>query len=639
MAHFKEEKEKVIKLARGYQQQYYELLPDWFEYRSKDYELIRHRIGYALFGPPKTDKDLPTLDINPQEIFDKVIYDKKMCKIIDKIYQKIIKYGREDQNDSIYIAIIFNVIFLHRVPKKLNNSDSNQVNDICTLPIFKLKKKRGVWYIDNEGRIYKSWEDYVKNNTLPECTMILPKSGLYQCDPTYKITKCCSTVWIEVEDSPTCATKSKVLRGVDIAASAVSICGTIGLSVASFFTPVGPLALTAGLVYGGVSGSWIIGRSTQKLVDLATHEQSIAPINKDALPAWLGIGSTVLALGANGGTVLLSKAVKEGSSVGTGAKIAYNSMVVSNLTVNGIGIAYQGYRLFDKYQAEKEVGIFDLVIFTSHVLFFGNAVISVKLAGELLNTSRGSIFERFQNTLRFNRLSKEFNRIYNGDSVQNESGGIVYKIVNVVNKEDFLNGFGTTRWTEQFSMKYSDGNIVINNRIFLDPITFTGHLLTVGLVGYKLMQPNSSLVVNDVIVPLKVLLKGLLKDYYAKEGFPYVNLPDVRYLNNIFQEIRYTNNAADVLTKIFKITLIVVKHCNDPRQFLFEAIYFLWTYCKANLKEYDANSANKTKMYDTLTNIVNFLYECIDELEYELFAAFYTYITNTQTKALNFVNN
>ncbi|CAL7933154.1 unnamed protein product [Xylocopa violacea] len=634
MAYSKKEKEEAIKLAREYQQHYYELLPDWFQYESKDYELIRHRIGYAMFGPPKSDKDFSALDDNC-----KVIYDKGMCKAIDTIYRIIIKYGRGNQDDSIYIAIIFNVIFLHQVPKKSSKENNNECNNMCVLPIFKLKNQKcDVWYIDGDGRVYKSWDDYVKNNRLPECTMILPKSGSYRYDPNYKITKCCSTVWIEVADSPACTTKNKILKGVDIAANTVSICGTIGLSVASFLTPIGPLAVTAGLVYGGVSGSWIIGRSMQKLVDLATHKQSIAPINKNALPAWLGIGSTVLALGANGGTVLLSKAVREGSSIGSGAQMAYNSMIVSNLTVNGIGVAYQGYCLIDKYQEEKKVSVLDLVIFTSHVLFFGNAVLGVKLAGELMNSSRGTIFERFQNALRFNRLREEFNRMYSAN-VQSESGGIIYKIMNVVNKEDFLNGFGTS-WNDQFKIKYSDGNIVLNDRIFLDPIMFTGHLLTVGMIGYSLIQPDSSPAVrNATVLNLKASLKRLFKDYCAKEGFPYVKLPDVRYLNDIFKEMKHATNPVDILTTIFKIAVIILKHCNDPSQFFFDAIYFLWTYCKANLKEYIANSTNETELYDRLTNFVNFLYECIDALEYELFTAFYTYISNTRTEALHIANN
>ena len=73
-------------------------------------------------------------------------------------------------------------------------------------------------------------------------------------------------------------------------------------------------------------------------------------------------------------------------------------------------------------------------------------------------------------------------------------------------------------------------------------------------------------------------------------------MPDINYFNNILQEMKYLDNAMDVLIKCFKITMVIVEHCNDPKQFLCEAIYFSWTYCKANLKEYVTNLAPLRKI-------------------------------------------
>ena len=79
--------------------------------------------------------------------------------------------------------------------------------------------------------------------------MILPKNGLYQCNPNYKVTEYFSSVWIEILDSPACTFKNKVLKGIDVAVNTMSIITSIGLSAASFLTPIGPTILTTGISY------------------------------------------------------------------------------------------------------------------------------------------------------------------------------------------------------------------------------------------------------------------------------------------------------------------------------------------------------------------------------------------------------
>ncbi|XP_017884745.1 uncharacterized protein LOC108627786 [Ceratina calcarata] len=643
MSDFEERKLQAIALAGNYQQYYYEMLPDWFEYGHEDYTLIKQKIGYALFGPPKIDKDTETeigstnTSSNNQHdnIFNRIVYDKKMCKVIDTVYKQIIRCGGDSEDKSIYIGILYNVLFLHTIPKKTGKQTDDQSNDLCMLPLIKVRKSEiGVWYIDNDGRVYQSWDDYVKNNTLPKCTMILPKCGLYQSNPEYKVAECCSTVWLEVLESPACSTKGKILQSIDVGANMISLCTTFGLTIASLVTPIGPAAITAGLVYSGVSGSWIIARSSQKLVDLARHRQSISPISRNAFPAWLGIGSTALSMGATGGTALLSNTVNKCSTVGSAARVAYNSMLFSNLAVNGLGVAFQGYCLIDKYKSTREVDFLDIVMFTSHVLFFSNTLISTKLAGELIGTSKGTIFERFKNSLRSNRFMKEFAKTapHIGQDGESTSEGIIYKIKNIVNKEDFLDSLNEMGHGAKSFIKYSNGNIVVHNRIFIDPVVFTGHLLTAGTVVVDELNPNSSTEKSDVMIRLKVLLVRLIRDFFsenASSSGEHVDLPNVENFVNILQEVKFMDNAVDVLTKIFKVAVCVVQNYDDPRQFLVEAVFFAWNYCKANLKEYGAMScSNSSRVFNVLTRIITFLFDCIDEMKHELFTAFHTYISN-----------
>lgn len=639
MSDFEERKLQAIALAGNYQQYYYEMLPDWFEYGPEDYTFIKQKIGYAIFGPPQIDRaaeaqfNLATASSGDQKdnlLFNRVVYDTRMCKVIDLIYKQIIQYGGKAQ-DKIYIGIIYNVLFLHTAPRKAAKGAKEAedlTNGLCLMPVIKLRKEDyPECYIDNNGRVYKSWADYVQNNTLPKCTMILPKCGLYQSNPEYKVAECYSTVWLEVIDSPACSIKRKVLQSIDVGANAVSICTALGLGIASLVTPIGPVAVTAGLVHSGISGSWIIARGSQKLVDLAMHRQSICPTNRNAFSAWFGIGSSAFAMGATGGTALLSQVGKY-TTFGSAARVAYNSMMIGNLAVNGISVAYQSYCLIEKYKSTCEVDLRDIVMFASHVLFFGNALINVKLAGELIEMSKGTIFERFKNALRFNRFAAEFYKAKRGGR---SGDGMIYTIRNIVNKEDFLESVGSIgRGTKSF-IKYSGGKIIVNDRTFLDPVIFSGHLLTAGTVPVELLDPNAT-GRSDVMIRLKVLLVNLMKEYFGSqdEFSSYKQSPNLEEFNDILQEMKLTDNAVEVLTKVFKIAFKLVQNCDDPKELLHDALYFTWNYCKANLKEYGVtmNSLNRSSSLNTLTKIVTFLLECIDEINYELFSALYTFIRN-----------
>lgn len=210
-----------------------------------------------MFGIPEIvdDTEIPatsengTSVNNNQNICNKIVYDKTMCKVIDTIYQQIMKFGKDNVNNTIYLGIIFNVVILHVTPKRSNRKDdksNEESNNMCVVPIFKLKTMSlGITYIDSEGRLYKTWKDYITNNKLPQCTMILPKTGLYRYNPNYKVTEYVSTVWVEVLDSPACNVKNKVFKGIDIAVNTMSV-ATIGLETASLLTPIAPAVFVAG---------------------------------------------------------------------------------------------------------------------------------------------------------------------------------------------------------------------------------------------------------------------------------------------------------------------------------------------------------------------------------------------------------
>lgn len=640
-------KTEAIQLGTKCQQNYYELLPDWFEYDSTNYNYIRHQVGYALFGHPqinqnKKDPTACTVPNTEYDIFDSIIYDKNSCRIIDKIYQQIIKYGRKHNDCTIYLGIIYNMIVFHqksqKTSKEADSKPNEQISEINATPVFKIKKDiNTVWYIDKEGRIYKNWKDYLTNNRLPKCTMILPKDGIYQCDPHHEVSKYTSMVWIETLDSPACAISNSIISALDIAANTVAVSAGIGLGVATLVTPVGPALLTAGLIANGVSSTWSIVRNSQKLVDFSKHKQSINPINKNAFPAWFGMGSSVLTIGASGGTMLLSRATRaavQSKNIGTAVKIAHNSMV----TIRGIGVVYDGFCLIDKYQADKKIDIADVTFLISHVLFFGNILINTNLAIELIESWRGTIFEKFRTILRFNRLTKEFKKFGKSKDLtaQNNSEGIIYRLKKAINTEDFFGDLKRTNWNKKFHIKYEGGKVIVNNVALIDPMVFMWHMLTIGTTGFNLMKSfvrKDHQTTDDIHIKLKQVLIRLLQTYYSDQAISEQYF-DIDRFEELIGEIKYMTNPKDILIKIFKISTIVISRCNSPEQFLNEIIYFLWTYCKVTLKEHVANINSKINentgrcISDLITTIVTCIYDYIDSIGDDLFAAFYTYISN-----------
>lgn len=331
--------------------------------------------------------------------------------------------------------------------------------------------------------------------------------------------------------------------------------------------------------------------------------------------------------------MFLCRAIAKGKSISSIAKIACNSMTIGNLTINGVNVVYQGCNLIGKYAKKEDIDFHDIFIFLSHVLFFGNAVVNTKLANELIEQSRGTILERYKNSLRFNRLRKEFN----STNAQNGSESIIYGVNKISEKRDFLgNLLNKIRWNEHIQMIYKNGKIRIKNIVLLDPLVFACSLLT-GTVGIN--QTKSKFVsmdgnAADVITALTTLLSQLLADFYKDDQSTLTEkFPDIERFNNIVAEMKDMTNARDILHKIFKISTIVVKYCNDPKQFLVEAVYFIWEYSKANLKKcaIDVCSSMKDKnISDALTKVITFVYEVVDTVGNDLFEAFYMYMLNTE---------
>ena len=300
---------QLLHAATEFQQNFYEICSDWNRFEKEELSYVKDFIGYALFGPPIFEENRIALKSNLCD--EHFVYDPHKQSAIDAIYNKVIQYASTEGSESaILCSVIYNVIFnteetKKKLDKKTQHKDNAAVKissyvqalvkikksgepeekkdkenvaectklvqkdedtikpeaQIYPVPVFKVrtytkvqveneKEKvptEKIYYIDNGGRVYEDFLDYLKNNKLPESTMVLPKDGRYQMDPAscekYDLTKfnldeIVTKVWIEVHESPASRLKAKVLEGGDIATTVAAV-ASMSVGLAAMVTPVG----------------------------------------------------------------------------------------------------------------------------------------------------------------------------------------------------------------------------------------------------------------------------------------------------------------------------------------------------------------------------------------------------------------
>ncbi|CAK9834475.1 hypothetical protein ANTRET_LOCUS10996 [Anthophora retusa] len=460
--------------------------------------------------------------------------------------------------------------------------------------------------------------------------MVLPKDGFYQPDASYEITEEYSRVWLEIVDSPACSTASTVLNRIDNASNVLSAVG-LGLCALSIFTPVG-LVVAGATITSTLTGAWTVGRSASNLIDRSVHEQSINPTNRSALSSWLCITGGAIGLASSGGNVYLSKLIKDGNTISLATKVAYNSLIASNITINGVGVAYQAYCMYEKYQDRKEIDTIDAAILITHILFFGNTVINQKFAGDLIESTQGKILEEYRATRRSKHLRRQFNRVKRAAAKANmDTASENAEVIRYINRKiDLKIKSGNTVISNANLIE--KGQTIINGITLLDPVQFVRIF-----INRKYDQSdnvNSEENINDnenMFAKLKDLLLTLLQEFNSKDTNRRFNI--TRY-DEILKELRCIKDAPSVFILIFKIGCYLQRKCSSYSDCLVEGVRFVWYYIKVCLKETAGaiNMANK-QTQRMLNKLIIALYEHMEEMEERLLLAFEQFLCNCFEKS------
>jgi len=198
------------------QQVFLDLLgtPMWREFEPSHYGILKREIGFALFGVPEEE---PCANLN-----DGTGYTDKKLKEINKIFDIIKKCMKHHKNPkNIWISFLF---------VSVKTKDDHIPIPVIRVPQFDVVFKQNInLFIDLCGRVYEGWQDYLDNNTIPECVLCYPRNGVYSAVN--------GAVEVEFGISPAGRTGAKVLQGLDIGGTVLSV-GAAGALIAGLFVPV-----------------------------------------------------------------------------------------------------------------------------------------------------------------------------------------------------------------------------------------------------------------------------------------------------------------------------------------------------------------------------------------------------------------
>ncbi|KAI4461600.1 hypothetical protein MML48_5g00013637 [Holotrichia oblita] len=425
-----------------YQQMIYDELGDrdFDSFEINQHELLKKKILFALYGPPKQLKD------------GDIGYEAKEMKEMETLYNQIRttnnKYSK--WNDRIVITFIYNCtepLAQEKDKKKEKDENYNPDNDFIPVPVIVLRKcKRNKKeingkrpcrvFIDSNGRVYQSWDYYLKNNVLPRCQMIYPRDGKYQS----KLGS--SKVLLDNKPSPSNSSIFKLMQVADIGSGIFGFASGVVL-IATAFTPVAAVTVPVAVATGIATGAYSTGRSVYNLKDRDVHGQSINITNAESRAAYLNIAAGVGSIVGAGATRTVSTLVRSGSSVGPVVEGSITLINSANLAIGGTAFINACYDIRSQYCEDGVVpSALTIAQLGSSLFFFGNSIYNFRTGAALVKEIQTTTLNEIHDGLRSNRHRKTFNKMLKETvRIKGEARGraeVIATLRNSASRDDIL---------------------------------------------------------------------------------------------------------------------------------------------------------------------------------------------------------
>ncbi|XP_052845412.1 uncharacterized protein LOC128258066 [Drosophila gunungcola] len=342
----------------------------------------------------------------------KLIADNEKTRqiIFDAVWEQRKYTNRQSLTAIIYVMVVTDEQDVNRAEdsrtfschpvfraRRCVSGRSNDSSDCCNL------------FVDETGRVYQNWEQYVATNELPAGVMVAPEKGIYRLVNDH--------VCLDKYVTPAGSTEKKVLRYLDTG-SVVGSLAAASVPLAALLTlPVSVPVMAAAGVVGLASAGYATARSSIRLVDRSQHEQSINVTDRVARGHWLGVIAGAVGLGAAGATTALTAATNAGREVGAITQLTVNGMNISSIVVSGTGVANGVLDLILKVQDGDDITGMDVLQLSASLVLFTHSVYNFKLASTIINESPHRNVAGYRNTLSsrmrrtFDKISKETFRL------------------------------------------------------------------------------------------------------------------------------------------------------------------------------------------------------------------------------------
>uniref|UniRef100_A0A6P4FFN4 Uncharacterized protein LOC108048292 n=1 Tax=Drosophila rhopaloa TaxID=1041015 RepID=A0A6P4FFN4_DRORH len=467
LGYAKEESRVASRTAREVQQNFAESLGYaeeiiWDLLSHAQADVLKKKLKELIRDPEPTPKDkaLTTktaADLEKDEKkLNKLIADNAKARqiIFDAVWEQRKYTNRQSLTAIIYVMVVTDEQNLNRVEDSRTFSChavfrarrciagssglSSDSSDCCNL------------FVDETGRVYQNWEQYVATNELPAGVMVAPERGIY------RMVK--DQVRLEKYVTPAGTTSSQVLGYMDtgaavggFAAAAVPIAALLTLPVS------GPLMAVAGVV-GLASAGYATARSSVRLVDRSQHEQSINVTDREARGHWLGVVAGAVGLGAAGATTALTAATSAGREVGAITQLTVNGMNISSIVVSGTGVANGVLDLILKFQDGDDISSMDVLQLSASLVLFTNSVYNFKLASTIINETSNRSIAGYRETLSnrqrrtFDKAAKETVRLQGSTKGKLD---IIRNVNEVPSRQQFNDLYKINQNMNQESVRYS----------------------------------------------------------------------------------------------------------------------------------------------------------------------------------------
>ncbi|XP_017028517.1 uncharacterized protein [Drosophila kikkawai] len=266
-------------------------------------------------------------------------------------------------------------------------------------------------FVDEHGRVYSNWQQFVFRNTLPRGTMIAPSQGIY----TFTNDDDEPGVQLMVHPTPASYGRHRLLSAGDKVASVGGLVASVPVAAALAVPVAAPLAIAATAVCVATAAYSTL-RSASHLIDRRRHGQSTCITDSEARSSWLGVAGGVVGLGATGATKALASVAGAGYSINPAAQLAVKGINVGSVVISGTGVINGVYDMYLKIGDDQAINSLDMLQMASHLVIFTHSINNLRIASKATNGSNLRRALRNQSRKVFDRISQESTKLHSSQA-------------------------------------------------------------------------------------------------------------------------------------------------------------------------------------------------------------------------------